>query len=201
MKQAWMVVGISVLLAIANLAVADEPAAGEEGTGLPVTFEQMKARHAQIALEPQGAARCFLDAVFVYQNEATRDEARKMIQYLAIPLKDQPDWDTNGRNRLMRDRMIDPAYAHVWRSYARGTAPDNGYAMDPNNWELNFERTHQHPNDDRGLQVYLRSSGADNPRVVYVKKSTSTGLYYLNLFPSLYVDIRPPVDPNAEKFE
>ena len=158
---------------------------------LPQTMEEMTALHQQLGQTPEGAVKCFLDACFVYMNPETRAAGREMIQFLAIPLKSNPDWETG--EALFVARMTDPAYAHVWRSYAAGTTPENGYLMDPDNWELNFERTHREEGDDRGTQVYLRSSGADNPRVVYVKQSTTTGLWYLNIWNTLFVDIRPPV--------
>ena len=159
---------------------------------LPQTLDEMKAQHVLLGAEPQGAVKNFLDACFVYMNPDTRDAGREMLQYLTIPLKSDANWDRSPGNRLFADRLTDANYAHVWRSYAIGATPENGYEMDPSNWELNFERTHRRDKDDRGLQVYLRSGGADLPRVVYVKQSTQTGLWYVNIWNSLYSDIRPP---------
>lgn len=47
---------------------------------------------------------------------------------------------------------------------------------------------------------HLVSGGADSPRIIYLKKSTSTGLYYVGSFANLYVDIRAPIDPDVETF-
>lgn len=159
---------------------------------LPQTLDEMKAQHVLLGVQPEGAVKSFIDACFVYANPETRDQGREMLQYLAIPLKSDANWDSSPGNRLFAERLTDERYAHVWRSYAVGATPENGYQMDPSNWELNFERIHRHDDDDRGLQVYLRSGGADTSRVVYVKQSTTTGLWYLNIWHTLFVDIRPP---------
>lgn len=180
-----------------------EPVAGVEVPvgRLPATLDELRALHQEIGSEPQGAVKCFLDACFIYMNPETRDAGREMLGYMAMPLWGEATWDRLPTQRLFVERLTDANYAHVWRSYAVGATPENAYQMDPNNWELNFERTHQHDNDPRGLQVYLRSGGADNPRVVYVKSNPETGLWHLNIWNTLFVDIRPPVDPNVETFQ
>ncbi|MGI5816547.1 MAG: DUF6935 domain-containing protein [Armatimonadota bacterium] len=160
---------------------------------LPQTLDEMKAQHVLLGAQPEGAVKNFIDACFVYANPETRQVGREMLQYLAIPLKSEANWDRLPGNRLFAERLTDQSYAHVWRSYAVGATPENGYLMDPDNWELNVERTYRHDDDERGLQVYLRSGGADAPRVVYVKQSTTTGLWYVNIWHTLFVDIRPPV--------
>lgn len=196
---------VAVMLLGAAIVYADPPPAQEQEQeapppALPKTLDEMKALHQKIGVEPQGAVKCFLDAVFVYMNPVTRDQGRQMLQYLAIPLMDRSDWDKQSSQRLFVERMVNQSYQHIWRSYAAGTSPENAYAMDPNNWKLNFERTYRHDDDTRGLQVYLRSTGADNPRVVYVKQSTTSGLWYLNIWNTLFVGIRPAVDTTKEQF-
>ncbi len=178
----WILVTVVLAVLIAIPAQAQ----------LPQTLDEMKAQHVLLGAEPQGAVKNFLDACFVYMNPETRSAGREMLQYLTIPLKSDANWDRLPSNRLFAERLTDERYAHVWRSYAVGATPANGYAMDPNEWELNFERTHRHDDDERGLQVYLRSGGADAPRVVYVLQSTQTDLWYVNIWNSLFVDVRPP---------
>lgn len=200
----WHTLFVGVRPPVAPPAVVWEPVTDVEAPEgrLPATLDELRAQHILLGTEPQGALKCFLDACFVYMNPETRDEGRKMIEYLALPLWGQSNWDTTGASgRLFAERLTDAAHHHIWRSYAQGTSPENGYQMDPNDWELNFERTHLHDGDTRGTQVYLRSSGADAPRVAYVLKSDQTGLWHLNIWHSLFVGIRPAVDPNAEQFQ
>jgi hypothetical protein len=201
MKVTWLLFAAIVMLSV-GAAYAQGPTQQQEAAPkLAATLDEMKQQHVLLGTEPQGAVKCFMDAVFVYMNEETRDQGREMLQYLAMPLMSDTNWDRLPGNRLFVERMVNPQFHHIWRSYAKGTSPDNGYQMDPNNWELNFERTHRHDDDDRGLQVYLRSSGADNPRVVYVKQSTTSGLWYLNIWHTLFVGVKPPVDPTQEVFK
>ena len=160
--------------------------------GLPQTLDEMKAQHVLLGGEPQGAVKCFLDACFVYMNPETRDVGRQMLGYLAMPLWGDAAWDTSAGHRLFVERLRGPEFAHIWRSYAVGATPQNGYQMDPDNWRLNFERTNQLDGDARGLQVYLRSGGADMPRVVYVLQSDQSGLWHVNDWFQLFVGVRPP---------
>ena len=148
---------------------------------------------------PEIASKLFLDAVYVYMNETTRDEGRKMIQYMIIEYKDKPDWDKSPDARLFVDRLKAAGYQHIFRSYAKGTSPENGYKMDPENYEINIEKSN--PKHEKAYQVYWRSSGADNSRPVYFKQSTKTALWYVYDHRNIYTDIRPPKDPNAEEFK
>ena len=76
----------------------------------------------------------------------------------------------------------------LFRSYARGAVPENGYAMDPDNYELVIERTVEgHP---KGLQLYLRSGGADYPRVIYMKEVN--GFWFIADGSTVKVEVRPP---------
>ncbi len=167
---------------------------------LPATLDELKALHAEQGTTPEGALKLWFDACFVYMNEETREAGAAMLQYLTIPYMDEPEWFKLNSARTFVERLLDPAKQHIFRSYAKGTAPDNGYAMDPNDWELDHIRNNQREGDDRGIQCYVRSSGADTPRPVYLKQSTRTELWFVNVHANVYTDIRPPVDPNRETF-
>lgn len=164
---------------------------------LPKTLEELKERHAELGKTPEGALGCWFDAVYVYMNEETRDIGRQMIQFLTIPYMEQPEWDRDQNNQYFLRALTEQAY--IMRSYAKGTSPENQYQMDPNNYELNIVRVN--PNHPKALQVYLRSSGADTPRPVYMKKSTRSELWYVFDHANTYTGIRPPKDPNKEEFE
>jgi hypothetical protein len=77
----------------------------------------------------------------------------------------------------------------LWRSYAKGATPENGYRMDPGHWELNFDRGYIEDNN-LGIGLKLKSAGADRPRVVYVTKNEKTGLYYVTNWKELLNDVR-----------
>ncbi len=85
----------------------------------------------------------FFDGIFAYMDRSTREEGRKM---LALAMDERPDWDGRATMKLFADRMKSPKTAHIFRSYARGAVPENGYAMDPDNYELVIERSAEgHP--------------------------------------------------------
>lgn len=166
---------------------------------LPKMFDDFQKLHTETAKTPEIASKLFLDAIHVYMNTETRDEGRKMIQYMIIEYKDKPSWDTTPDALLFAGRLKDPGKQHIFRSYAKGTSPENGYVMDPNKYELNIEKSN--PKHEKAYQVYWKSSGADMSRPVYCKQSTRTELWYIYDHRNIYTDIRPPKDPNAEEFK
>jgi len=156
---------------------------------LAQSLDQMEAQHVLLGVTPEGAVKNFIDACFVYMNPATRNAGREMLRYLAPPLQSESSWDRLPGNRLFSERLSDPRYAHVWRSYAKGATLENGYRMDPGDWELNFDRGYLE-DSGRGIGLKLQSGGADMPRVVYVKKNEKTGLYYVTDWKELLSDVR-----------
>lgn len=165
---------------------------------LPKTLDELKQRHAEAGKTPEGALKLWFDACFVFMNPDTRPAGAEMIQYLTIPYKDQPKWFEAASARLFVERLTRAEHQHIFRSYAKGTSPENAYAMDPNEWELNWQRNN--PNHEKGLQCYIVSTGADTPRPVYMKQSNQTQLWYVSDHANVYTGIRPPVDPNRETF-
>lgn len=168
---------------------------------LPKDLDECKSRQAELGKTPEGAAKVWFDACYVYMNEDTRDEGRKMLQYLTIPFKDNPNWDKDRSQEYFLRALLKDQY--IMRSYAKGTSPENQYKMDPNDYELNVERVNLNPpgRESRGIQVYVKSSGADMPRPLYFKQSTSTKLWYMNAHTNVYTGIRPPKEGNQEEFD
>lgn len=164
-----------------------------------MSFEEIKARHEQSGADPAAALKCWFEGLFLYLDEATRDEGREALQHLTIPFKKDDQWDRRPSNMTFTSRLKDARHHHIFRSYAKGTAPDNGYKMDPASFELAVEKSHEDAHG-RGWTVALRSSGADSARPVYMKKSTKTGLYFVDKHANVYVGVRPPVDPEEEDF-
>ncbi len=167
------------------------------GASLPTTVEELKERHAAQASTPEAALKLWFDSVFATMNRETGEEGAAMLGYLTIPYKDSPQWYRQSSARTFVERIKERP--HIFRSYAKGSSPTNGYAMDPNNYELEVVSC-MADSSGRGWAVVIRSSGADSPRPVYLKKSDQTGLYYVDTFSNVYVDVRPPVDPQKETF-
>eukprot|EP01080_Neovahlkampfia_damariscottae_P001997 gene1997-1504_t len=156
--------------------------------------------HAKVGTTPEGALKCWFDAIFLYIDIKTRDEGRKALQNLTIPFKPDTDWDKKPSNGTFKG-VLQGKTTYIFNSYAKGTSPENQYSMDKSNYELNVEKSHEDKYGKRGWAVFLRSSGADSSRPVYLKKSSKTGLYYPDTISNVYLGIRKPVDPDVETFE
>ncbi|NQS72551.1 MAG: hypothetical protein HQQ73_10450 [Desulfobulbaceae bacterium] len=154
--------------------------------GLPVDYQDFKARYAREGITPEGAVKLYFDAVFCYINPATRDEASKMLRY---SMRMRQGWERSAFYQTFVDRMRDPRYTHIFRSFAAGTSVHNGYAMSPDNYRLDIMQIWDgHSSGD--LQVRLRSTGADNPRSVYVRQYE--GLWFVTNNAATYTEVRRP---------
>ncbi len=189
MKAATLILATSVVIAASGVSVTAEESPNP-----------LIRAHAEAGATPEGALELWFEAVFLYLDPATRDLGREALAYLTLPFKDDPEWEQRPSNATFVGRLRDPAHAHIFRSYARGTSPAGGYAMDPRAWELAVASAGDDPHG-RGHRVSLHSSGADTPRPVYLKRSTTTGRWYVSEFANVYVGVRPPLAAGAETFE
>lgn len=175
------------------------------GSGDPLypeypTFEALRDAHAKEATTPEAGLRLWFVAVFQYMSadEAEQRRGKLAMDYLTLQLKGQPDWETLPSQQTFVERLKTKPY--IFTSYAKGATPQNGYAIDYQRFELVVERSQQ-DSGGRGWMLAVRSGGADSARPVYMKQSEQTGLWYVSEFNNLYVDIRKPIDPNAETFK
>jgi hypothetical protein len=208
MKRMLAAIPLLVLLGVPGCDGADVTASSVGGVAAeaaahpcalhPADFAAWKARHAAEGTTPEGALKVWLDATLLWGvgDEADRAVAAEVIQYLTIPLKESDNWPTLPTNRTFVGQMEGEQY--IFRSYAVGATPENEYAMDPANWQLNVKQVHEP--GPRGTRVDIVSGGADSPRPVYMKQSEQTGLWYLNVWANTYVGIRKPIPPGTETF-
>lgn len=157
---------------------------------LPDTYDAFRSHYDRVATTPEGAIKAFLDAVFVYMDEATRAEGRRMLQYAIREYRDDAEWDTRPTARTFVERMKDPAQQYIFRSYAKGTSPATGYKMDPNDYEVDIAEVGE-PRDTRGVSVALRSTGAERPRVIYLVQEDGD-VFRINVYNTLFVGVEPP---------
>jgi len=156
------------------------------------TLDEMAAQHVLLGTTPEGAVTEFIEACFVYMNPATRDAGREMLQFLALPLQSDADWDQLPGQRLFVEYLVDGDRRHIWRSYIKGSSPENGYRMNPDDWILSFARG-EFEDEGRSMSVDVYSSGADDPRPVYAKLDQESGLWYVASWDALLQPVRPPV--------
>ena len=176
---------VVALFLICAAPAASTPAQSSGSGGLPSTYSEFKSRCQNAARTPQGAVKMYFDAVFCYLDPQRRAEASKMLRFI---MHADANWEGSQRYVTFVRRLKDPYYKYIFQSFAAGTSPENGYRMSPDNYSLNIVRTS--PEQDH-LRVFLRSSGADWDRRVWVKQY-SDGLWYVINNSDTYVKVREP---------
>ena len=158
---------------------------GEASAGLPRDYQEFRERYQREARTEQGALRLLFEGIYCYMNEATRDEASKMLRYALY--NPQPIEMTRTLATFV-ERLKDESYHHIFRSYAVGATPENNYSMSPDNFRIEVTRTQRVPGDD--VNLYIRSGGADSPRPVRMRQHD--GLWYTAGVGSIITGVRDP---------
>ena len=154
--------------------------------GLPANFSEFKSRCQSVARSPEGAVKMYFDAVFCYLEPGRRTEASKMLRYI---MHADAGWESSQRYVTFARRLKDPASHYIFRSFAAGTSPENGYRMSPEKYSLVFSDTSQEADY---VRVFLISSGSDSRRIVWVKQYQD-GLWYVINNADTYLKVRDPV--------
>ena len=158
---------------------------GEAFAELPHSYKEFKARYRTEARTPEGALKLHFEAIFCYLDPATRAEGSKMVRYsMYYPKPIEQSYNL----ATFVERLKDPKQRHIFRSYAAGTSPENSYAMDPNDFEL--ELIGKRLDSDGYTKIEISSSGADSPRRVWMKEHD--GLWYTENNTAVYVQVREP---------
>ena len=160
--------------------------------GRPVDFQSFKDRYQAVGTSPEGALRMYFDAVYTYMDPARRAEGEKMLRY---SLHERQGWERFPNRVTFVSRLKDSYYQHIFRSFAEGTSPENSYAMNPDDYRLMFERFQKNGTEE-GMDfgsVTIRSSGADNSRLVSVKQFED-GLWYVIGNGGTYSEVRKPAN-------
>lgn len=159
--------------------------------GLPSTYADFKERCHTVAVTPEGAVKMYFDAVFCYLDPARRAEASKMLRYI---MHADAGWESSQRYVTFARRLKDPASHYIFRSFAAGTSPENGYRMSPENYSLVFSGTSQEADY---VRVFLISSGSDSRRIVWVKQYQD-GLWYVINNADTYLKVRDPASSRPD---
>jgi hypothetical protein len=159
-------------------------ACGTASAKLPRDYAEFKARYQKEGRTMEGAAHLYFEAVFCYMNEAARAEASKMIRYamyLSMPFEQSNNY------RTFAERLKDESCHYIFRSFAVGATPENSYKMSPDNFKLEFISKRK---ESDFTHLYLRSSGADSPRSIWMQERD--GLWYVINNAGTYAEVRPP---------
>ena len=154
--------------------------------GLPSSFSEFKSRCQSVCRSPEGAVKMYFDAVFCYLDPNRRTEASKMLRYI---MHADAGWEKEQKYVTFTRRLKDPASHYIFKSFAAGTSPENGYSMSPENYSLVFSGSSKEADYTR---IFLISSGSDSRRIVLVKQYQD-GLWYVINNADTYLKVRDPV--------
>ncbi len=99
-------------------------------------------------------------------------------------------------------RTVNAENSHIWRSYVKGTSPENQYEVaDPANFEIQtrIQDIDQPTPESTGVRIFVHSSGADSDRPIRLKRDTR-GQWRVSEFSSLCVGIRKPASDADGEF-
>jgi hypothetical protein len=185
------------LCLLTGTAQAEPPLPGE---GAPTSIEEVGTFYQARGSSPDAVLALWFSGVLMYGNPEVRPLATHLLAQTTADFDGDLSWVKRPSAKTFVDRLADPAFAHVFRSYFKTTSPENGYRMVPDSMELNIEHSGPDPRAkgelaDRQWVIRLRSSGADSARAVYLLKHPQTGRWQVTRFSSVYVDIRKPKVP------
>ena len=114
-----------------------------------------------------------------------------MLRYI---MHADANWEKKQKYVTFARRLKDPACHYIFRSFASGTSPQNGYRMSPENYSLVFSGK---SNEADYARVFLISSGSDSRRIVWVKQYQD-GLWYVINNADTYMKVREPASSRPD---
>ncbi len=163
---------------------------------LPESWPEFKQQYQTEAMTPQGALTMLFKGIFCYtkavqtKNNSLKIDAGKMIRYA---LHSETPIESSVVYSTFRERLNDPNYYYIFRSYCQGTSVENSYQMNPENFVLNIGKLVDEGEREgkKYCQLFLRSTGADTIRYVRQTKFQD-GLWYTTTPHCVYLDTRKP---------
>lgn len=150
---------------------------------IPATLDELKALPEASLKEPEFGAALFVAAMMNYKDDPAA--AISMLEFLKGPAG-----VSEYEKQFIRDRLSD-GKEYVVRSYFAGTSPENNY-MPSVPFTVTSEKDAASEQDGR-VRVFMRSSGADSPRMIKMRLKASTGEWFIEE-EMILSDIRIPKD-------
>lgn len=155
---------------------------------IPATLDELKALPEASLKEPEFGAALFVAAMMNYKDDPAL--AISMLEFLK-----GPSGVSEYEKQFIRDRLSD-GKDYVIRSYLAGTSPENNYTPAVP-YTVTPEKDAASEENGR-VRVFMRSSGADSPRMIRMRLKASTGEWFIEE-EMILSDIRIPkaMDPWA----
>ncbi len=155
---------------------------------LPASLDELKALPESTLNSPFKTAALTIAVLCNFENDP--DATYEMLDFLK-----GPEAVSEFEKQFIRERLKGKGYKTY--SYFAGSSPENGYTPTKPYSISVFDNPYSFP-DENWATLYVKSSGADSPRGIKLRKKPSTGQWFLNDIQCLS-DIRIPVadDPWA----
>lgn len=148
---------------------------------LPINISELKELPEAVLNSPYKTAALTIAVLCNYANDP--DATFEMLDYLK-----GPERVSEYEKQFIKERLKGKEYKPF--SYFNGATPQNGYApIKP--YSITVSETPYSFSDDNWATLYVKSSGADSPRGIKLRKKPSTGQWFLNDIQCLS-DIRIP---------
>ncbi len=138
-------------------------------SSLPQTLAELQAMPQADLQDPYGTVALTLAALCRYADSV--DDCVQMLDFLRGPRPLSPM-----DKQFLRDRLVGKAYVPV--SYFEGTSVQNDYTPSVP-YRIAVKKNPYSAQGEDFLTLYVHSSGADNDRIVEVRRKPSTGQWFL----------------------
>ncbi len=167
-----------------------------EVPGLPGTVEDLVVLRDRIATTPEGGAAILVLAFIAYAQDVALGTRFLTVALDQRELTDGPNGYKGkqpGKAVLQNARDRIGRAPWIARSYVQGTGAANAYALPAGPWRLSGR---EQPGDVAGdrAKTFVRSTGADTPRPVHLKRN-ERGHWKATNWSSLEVGVRAPAGP------
>ena len=153
---------------------------------IPSNLDELKALPEASLKEPEYACALFVAAMMNYKNDPAT--AISMLEFLK-----GPSGVSEYEKQFIKDRLSD-GKEYVIRSYFAGTSPENDYT--PSMPYTVVPEKDAASLDNGRIRVFMRSSGADSPRMIKMRLKASTGEWFIEE-EMILSDIRIPKSQDA----
>ena len=153
---------------------------------LPSNVTELKALPEASLKEPEYGAALFVTAMMRYKDDPAA--AISMLEFLK-----GPGGVSEYEKQFIKDRLSD-GKEYVVRSYFAGTSPENDYT--PSMPYTVIPEKDAALEDNGRIRVFMRSSGADSPRMIKMRLKASTGEWFIEE-EMILSDIRIPRSQDA----
>ena len=152
-------------------------------SALPQNANEMRALPEFDLSDPFKVAALAVCALNRYSTD--REASKEMLNVLK-----GPEPLSNREIQFINDRFMD-SNGYVTRSYFAGSSPENDYEPTVPYTITVIEQSNSRDNEGY-IRLYLKSTGADSPRLLTLRHKASTNEWFLWEFDGILSGIRPP---------